>query len=366
MDVPGWSVALLAVLALVVADRWMARRPPRERQPRERRPGGGGGGPFGPFDEVFHPQARHLHEEEDRQRHDLVLAGDSDPPWALDLDRGTADLRGSGRDLVEVAPGVHVATAKRWSTTSTVVVGPGGECLLVDPALTPDDVRGLAEEIARRGWRVVAGFATHPHWDHVLWGAALPDVPRWATAEAVAACRGTLEGLRAEVQRESPGHDLDLVGRLTPLPGDAGSAVPWPGREVVVVPLAAHCPGSAALVVPDAHALLAGDLLSDREIPHLDLDRADPVADHLAALDALKDAARGWDVRVLVPGHGTVTDRAGLEQRLAADRAYLQALLEDAVPDDPRLEELEQRGVHVAQRAALRVRRAGAAGTVEP
>jgi hypothetical protein len=28
---------------------------------------------------------------------------------------------------------------------------------------------------------VVAGFSTHPHWDHLLWHPRLGDVPRYAT-----------------------------------------------------------------------------------------------------------------------------------------------------------------------------------------
>jgi hypothetical protein len=34
---------------------------------------------------------------------------------------------------------------------------------------------------------VVAGFVTHPDWDHVLWDAALGDAPRFGTARCAAA-----------------------------------------------------------------------------------------------------------------------------------------------------------------------------------
>jgi hypothetical protein len=34
---------------------------------------------------------------------------------------------------------------------------------------------------------VVAGFATHPDWDHVLWDAALGDAPRFGTTRGAAA-----------------------------------------------------------------------------------------------------------------------------------------------------------------------------------
>ncbi|WP_182111418.1 MBL fold metallo-hydrolase [Actinotalea sp. JY-7876] len=267
--------------------------------------------------------------------------------------------------LVEVAPSVLVATSQPWSTTTTVVLGADGRCLLVDPALTPADLAALAATLARRGLSVEAGASTHPHWDHVLWSAALGAVPRWATRAAVEHARATADALAAEADATAPGHDPALTGRLDPLPGER---VPWSGPEVVVVPHAAHCPGSAAFVVPGAGVLLAGDLLSETEIPLLDTDAVDPVGDHLAALRTLEAAAARWSVQALVPGHGTPTDAAGLAARLAADRAYLGAL--GAFPErpgaraagaglpaeDPRLADPEQRGHHDRQVAALRER----------
>lgn len=290
----------------------------------------------------------------------------------MDADRSgtTAGAPGRRREIVRVAPGVRVATAQPWSTTTTVVVAPDGACLVVDPALTPADLDALAAVVDARGWRVEAGVSTHPHWDHVLWSASLGDVPRWATAAAVEHADRTRDALLREADDVAPGHDPALVARLRALPGDD---VPWSGPRVAVVRHDAHCPGSAALVLPDAGVLLAGDLLSDREVPLLDLDHADPVAAHRAALAALDEAARHWSVSVLVPGHGTPTDAAGLAARLTADRAYLSALDaaarrvtatregRDAAADprlaDPRLADPEQRAQHERQVEALRIRR---------
>lgn len=366
MEPLGWLAVVAGVVVLAVAaDRVVARLPARSPRSRpEGPPRATGAGFLGDLIEIFQPTARHLHEEQERQRHDLVLPGDADPPWAVDLDAGTAVLghavlgpADSRRALAEVADGVWVATAQPWSTTTTVVVGPAGRCLVVDPALTPADLASLAASLADRGWVVEAGVATHPHWDHVLWTAALGDVPRWAAPAAVDVAGRRHAALVAEAGRTAPGHDPGLLGRLRPLDGDL---VPWSGPRVVVVPHRAHCPGSVALVVPDAGVLLAGDLLSDREVPLLDPEAADPVADHLAALDALEAAAARWSVRVLVPGHGTVTGADGLGRRLAADRAYLAALRDaaatgagDAAVDDPRLADAEQRGLHEEQLHAL-------------
>lgn len=240
------------------------------------------------------------------------------------------------RALVDVAPGVAVATADIWTTTSTVVGDGAGGCLVVDPGVTVDDVDGLADAVAGRAWRVTAGFSTHPHWDHVLWSTRLGAGPRWATPRACAVAQETLDAIRRDTDADAPGHDHSLTGHLTPLP-DGVATLPWPGPRAIVLPYRAHCPGSAALVLPDLGVLCAGDLLSDGEVPLLDLDSPDPVGDHLAALDVLDRAIAEHDLRVLVPGHGTVTDAAGARARAERDRAYLRALMTGGPVVDERL-----------------------------
>lgn len=238
------------------------------------------------------------------------------------------------RPLADVAPQVAVATAEIWATTSTVVAAGDGTCLVVDPGVSVADLAGLADAVAARGWRVTAGFSTHPHWDHVLWSARLGDAPRWATPEACTVARETREAILRETDADAPGHDHVRTARLTALPGPD---LPWAGPRALVVPYHAHCPGSAALVVPDLGLLCVGDLLSDREVPLLDLDAPDPVGDHLAAVDVLEGALAAHGVRVVVPGHGTVTDAAGARARAVADRAYLHALVAGGPVSDPRL-----------------------------
>lgn len=235
----------------------------------------------------------------------------------------------------EVAPGILVATSRLWSTTSTAIAGADGGCLLVDPGLTVGDLTDLADAVAARGWHVVAGFSTHPHWDHVLWSAPFGGATRWATREACDVAERNATSLAAEADAEAPGHDHALTARLTPVPDDG--VVPWPGPRAVALPYRAHSPGSAALVVPERGLLCAGDVLSDREVPLLDLDAPDPVGDSRRALDLLEAAIAEHDVRVVVPGHGTVTDAAGARARADRDRRYLDDLASGRPVADERL-----------------------------
>ena len=58
----------------------------------------------------------------------------------------------------------------------------GGGLILVDPGIDGSDLDQLADDVDRLGVPVVAGFSTHPHWDHLLWHSRFGDVPRYATA----------------------------------------------------------------------------------------------------------------------------------------------------------------------------------------
>jgi hydroxyacylglutathione hydrolase len=224
------------------------------------------------------------------------------------------------RQLAEVAPGVLVTTADMYTTTSTVIVGPNGTCLLVDPAVTPADVAGLAAALADRGLRPVAGWATHPHWDHVLWSAELGDVPRYATPRAAEVAGRERVGLIEAVTESAPGHDLELFARLTPLPvGD----IPWDGPVAHILAHDAHEAGHGAVFLPGTGTLLAGDMLSDLEVPLLYTPGADAVGQYRAGLDLLASLD---GVRVIVPGHGHVGDGAEFRRRADADRRYLDAL----------------------------------------
>jgi hypothetical protein len=49
-----------------------------------------------------------------------------------------------------------------------------------------------ANDLSDSGQTVVAGFSTHPHWDHLLWHARLGAAPRYGTARCAATARDRL------------------------------------------------------------------------------------------------------------------------------------------------------------------------------
>ena len=250
-----------------------------------------------------------------------------------------------GWSVDEVAPGVFVATATLFTTTTTVVASGDGGCLVIDPAVTVAELAALARWFPARGLRPAVGWSTHPHWDHMLWSRALGDVVRYATAGAVAAAEADLPRQVRELTRAAPGHDLSLFARLTPL--SHTDVVPWDGPTAVVLPHDAHAPGHGAVFLPGTGVLIAGDMCSDIEIPLLDLQSPDPFGAYRHGLGLLE---RVPDVRVVVPGHGHVADRAGFRRRIAADFRYLDAAEAGRDPADPRLREDWLRAEHERQR----------------
>jgi hydroxyacylglutathione hydrolase len=249
------------------------------------------------------------------------------------------------RRFREIAPGVLVATAELLTCTTTVVVGNDGGCLVIDPAVSVPDLSALTADLADAGLRPVAGFATHPHWDHVLWSRELGDAPRYAAADCVRIIRDERAAHAAELDRTAPGHDMDLFGRLVALPTDA-MAVPWDGPDVEVLVHSGHAPGHCALFVPHAGVLVAGDMLSDIEIPLLDTVEPDPLGDYRTGLARLAAVA---GVRWVVPGHGHVGDSAEFRRRVEADTRYLDLLAAGEPFDDPRATVEWQQNAHAEQ-----------------
>lgn len=108
-----------------------------------------------------------------------------------------------------------------------VVEGPSG-VLVIDPGVYGSEMNRMANDLRDLGRPVVAGFSTHPHWDHLLWHAALGLAPPDIAAQM----------------------SVDLLGAITGLPADA-VRIPWDGPEVRIIEHRAHAPGHAALLIEE-------------------------------------------------------------------------------------------------------------------
>ena len=230
--------------------------------------------------------------------------------------------------LNEVADGVWVRQSE-WVWTNSIVVRADDGLIVIDPGIEGTELDELADDVARLGIGVIAGFCTHPHWDHLLWHGRFGDVPRYATAACAELATAARERAQAMAAESASGIPLELVARITPLPADGG---PIPGE---IIEHHAHAVGHAAILLADRGVLLAGDMLSDVLIPMFDPRQPDQVDAYEQALDQL--AAVLGEVDVVVPGHGSVAKDADVTARLAADRAYIDAVRHGVDPVDGRL-----------------------------
>ena len=106
--------------------------------------------------------------------------------------------------LRQVAEGVLIHESEFCQSNAVVVHGRAG-VLLIDPGVHGYEMAALANDLSDSGQTVVAGFSTHPHWDHLLWHARLGAAPRYGTARCAAIARDRLsDGLDSRRASASP------------------------------------------------------------------------------------------------------------------------------------------------------------------
>ena len=216
--------------------------------------------------------------------------------------------------------------------TNTVAIKAAGEAILVDPAWTTAELGRLAVHLQEVN--IVCGWATHAHHDHVLWHPGFGDVPRYATPRAA---RRALER-QAELQQEATAHVAwELIPLVARVEVFNGRVLPWEGPEVQIVSHNGHSPGHGALWIPEIKTLIAGDMLSDVEIPMFEDTGLQAYRDGLGVLEPyVRDAAE------VIPGHGRRTSAARSADdtpvaRWEADMAYLEQAASGGGHDDPRI-----------------------------
>ena len=102
--------------------------------------------------------------------------------------------------LRQVAEGVLIHESEFCQSNAVVVPGRAG-VLLIDAGVQGHEMACLANDLSDAGQPVVAGFSTHPHWDHLLWHARFGAAPRYGTARCAATVRERLSdpGAKARI-----------------------------------------------------------------------------------------------------------------------------------------------------------------------
>ena len=155
--------------------------------------------------------------------------------------------------LRQAAEGVLIHQSEFCQSNAVVVQGRAG-VLLIDPGVHGYEMAALANDLSDSGQTAVAGFSTHPHWDHLLWHARLGAAPRYGTARCAATVRDRLSDPRwkariagmipPDIAQQVP---LDLLGLITGLPaGNYADSLGWPSSPDYRASCA--CPGPCGAV----------------------------------------------------------------------------------------------------------------------
>lgn len=207
--------------------------------------------------------------------------------------------------------------ASLWSTSSLLVVS-DGESLVVDPAISADEVTAIDLRALERGAPVRHVLITHGDWDHVCGIGAFPDavaVMGEETAERVV-------NRRAEVLQRAESYGLEVAGSpRVDRTFERGSAIALGPFLVETFPLTGHTNDGTGYRIREHGLLVVGDHLSSAEFPFAMFPAA-----YRSTLAGLIETLREDPPETVIPGHGPPLTSNEALQIAEADLAYLRSL----------------------------------------
>jgi glyoxylase-like metal-dependent hydrolase (beta-lactamase superfamily II) len=222
--------------------------------------------------------------------------------------------------FTEVADDVWVARYEWFDVNVSVVRGSSG-LLVVDTHASAQAAREVVEDVRALGaGEVVAVVNTHEHFDHTFgngaFRAAYGAVPVHAHEVAAANTVASGERYKALFSDESDDPRLDAMRATEIVAADktfsSAVALDLGDRLVELVhPGRGHTAGDLVVRIPDADAVLAGDLVEESGPANLG-DDSWPMEWPLA-LDIVLGLLTSSSV--VVPGHGAPVDREFVEEQ---------------------------------------------------
>ncbi len=224
--------------------------------------------------------------------------------------------------LNQVCPGWWTGHSRLFHTNSAIFTS-NHEAILIDPGIYPDEIETIANFIVSQELSLRAVVLTHSHWDHILGQEQFPNTLLITHQAFLTTAAATEDILRRELnQWEKQAGVIRRRAFRLPRPDLTFDVhmIFQVGDEAIVLRAApGHAADQLILWHPNRGLLWAADMLSDLEIPF--------VAHSLVAYQQTLRELSGFNIRVLIPGHGTASDNAqAIDARLKNDRAYLAEL----------------------------------------
>jgi len=210
---------------------------------------------------------------------------------------------------------------------NSVALFDAAHTVLVDPGVLPSEIEDIAARVRTIGPAGITLVMTHAHWDHVLGRAQWPAARVIAHDRFATDLERTMQWIDAESQKIGAEHGETYARRFEPFRANLrvsgqhfAKLEPW---RVVFRDAFGHSDSQLSLHLPEQRVLIAADMLSDIEIPTLNV----PASVYRATLATLEPLFSGGAVETLIPGHGAVArGHEAASERLRRDLAYLENL----------------------------------------
>jgi len=214
----------------------------------------------------------------------------------------------------EVADRVWVARYP-WLDVNVTAIGSSRGLLVVDTHSSERAAREVIDDVRRLSAGPVVGIVnTHEHFDHTFGNAAFLDafgtLPIHAHDEAAARTVAAGERIKGVYAGRPDDPHAEEIAETRIVPADvtfsSATVVDLGDRAVELIhPGAGHTGGDLVVLIPDADALLAGDLVEESAPPAYGAD-SHPM-EWPRALDLVLQLV--GERTVVVPGHGAVVGR---------------------------------------------------------
>lgn len=220
-----------------------------------------------------------------------------------------------------------------WETSSLLLCSES-EAVLVDPAVSAEEVARIAARARELDVEVTHVLATHADWDHVCGIAAFPAAV--ATMSEATAGRLLARAKTATTAERAAANGVEIAGEpRVDRTFTAGAALQAGPLLLETLALGGHTPDGTAFRCRELALLAVGDHLSTIEFPFVT-----STAAYRGTLAALIDLLRHDPPERVIPGHGPELTTAAALAIAEADLGYLwqlhDAVARAATPDEAR------------------------------
>ncbi len=230
-------------------------------------------------------------------------------------------------------------TSALYQTNSTII-DLGKNILLVDPTWLPSEIDTIKSYIQEKyPNKILWIFITHFDYDHV-WGAAA-----FRDAHIIAPSLVGLEYLGDKCLEQWKKWDQEhYINRPYPISLPVHEFVLfndpeliWGDHSLFFYHVPGHTADSYCCVIEPEGILLAGDYLSDVEIPWI----GHSLTSYKESLERFKKIVQKHQVKICIPGHGAIIHNyQAIMDRIKAGLTYLNLLAEHTKTSETAIQEL--------------------------